>query len=52
MVTNAAVVIVGLMLFTHIATNGGEHPLYKPGLKPAIVAGILCTLAWLLWLSV
>lgn len=52
MVTNVIVVIGGLMAFTHVATNGGEHPVYKPGLKPDVMAGLICALVYLLWMSV
>ena len=46
----ALVLVTG---FVYFATNAGEHPLHRPGLRPAVttaIIGLIGCMAWAGWI--
>ena len=50
---NIFITLGAAMFFVYTITNWGEHPGYRPGLKPAVVTGVLglvVLFAWDAWM--
>lgn len=46
---NIFIVLLGIGIFAYFATNAGEKPMFRPGLKPALTVVIICLIGYILW---
>lgn len=49
MANNLVLALAVVMAFVYAATNLGEHPLYRPGVRPAVSAGLIGLIVLFLW---